>query len=289
MNNFPKISKGFIFTFSAAAFWAVSILITKFILRGGESSYNIVFWSTVLALPFWLAIFYQKREEFKRATAKDYFLLISIGIMGTLAASLIEVLALKYTQAINYSFLIRSSLLFTIVFAFMFLGEKITKKKIIISLAILIGVYFISTNGRLIKFSAGDLLTLSEAALISFGNTILGKIVTKRMSSNLSASASFLAGLIPVIILGFVFHSVSFPKSFIPLIFLVVLSTAGVMSRFNAYKNATASYIAMIYSFTPVIVTFAALPLFGESLGILQIAGGVLIILAGIFTEKLKI
>jgi len=289
MNNSFKMSKGFIFTFSAAACWAISILLTKFIVKSGDNSYNIVFWETLLALPFWAFLFYRQKGEIKKLEPKDYRLLLYIGLINTLLVSLVEIFALQYTQAINYSFLIRSSLLFTILFAYLFLGEKISRKKIIIVISLLVGIYFISTNGHIIKFSAGDLLTLLEASLISFGNTILGKIATKRMSSNLSASGSFLAGFFPVILLGVVTHSISFPVSFWLILLLAISTIAGAYLRFKAYKVASASYIAMIYSFTPVLVVFAAVPLLREKLGIIQIIGGILVIAAGIFTEKLKI
>jgi drug/metabolite transporter (DMT)-like permease len=284
-----KLSKGFIITFGAASCWAVLILLTKLIIRNGESSYNIVFWEAIISLPFWLFLFFRQREELRKITPKDYQLLIVIGLISTLFISLIEVLALKYTQAINYSFLIRSTMLFTIFFAYLFLGEKISHKKVIIAILILIGIYFISTNGQLIKFSRGDLLTILEAALISFGNTILGKIATKRMSPALSASGSFLAGVLPVVILGFTLYSVTLPKNLFLILLLAVVTIIGVNIRFTAYRHASASYIAMIYCFTPVIVTFAAVPFFHEKLGVFQIVGGILVILAGIFTEKLKL
>lgn len=289
MNNPLKVSKGFTLTFSATVCWAVSILLTKVIIKSGDDLYNIVFWETLLALPFWAFLFYRQKGEIKKLEPRDYRLLLYIGLINTLLVSLVEIFALKYTQAINYSFLIRSSLLFTIVFAYLFLDEKISRKKIIISVFLLVGIYFVSTNGSTIKFSPGDLLTLLEAALISFGNTILGKIAIKRMSSSLSASGSFLAGFLPVVLLGVFTHSIVVPISYWLIILLALSTIAGANLRFKAYKVASASYIAMLYSFTPVLVTIAAIPLLGERLGIFQSIGVLLIIAASVFTEKLKI
>jgi drug/metabolite transporter (DMT)-like permease len=44
----------------------------------------------------------------------------------------------------------------------------------------------------------------------------------------------------------------------------------------------------MIFSFTPVIVSFIAVPVLGESLTFVQIGGGILVVLAGVLVEKLK-
>lgn len=45
----------------------------------------------------------------------------------------------------------------------------------------------------------------------------------------------------------------------------------------------------MIFSFTPVFVSFMAIPLLQETMTPIQIIGGTLIVLAGIAVEKLKI
>jgi len=45
----------------------------------------------------------------------------------------------------------------------------------------------------------------------------------------------------------------------------------------------------MVFSFTPVFVSFMAIPLLGEVMTPIQIIGGVLIIAAGIMVEKLKV
>ena len=45
----------------------------------------------------------------------------------------------------------------------------------------------------------------------------------------------------------------------------------------------------MIFSFTPVFVSLIAMPLLKETLTPIQVLGGVLILLAGIGVEKLKI
>ncbi len=287
--KFPIFSKKFLYTFSGAFFWAIAILFTKIILKNGENTYNLVFWTILLACPFWIYIFSKNIKEFKTISRKSYWILIGMGLIGSMAVNIIEMFAIKYSQAINYSFLIRSVVLFTIIFAFVFLGEKITWKKILITFFILAGAYLLTTSGKIIHLSSGDIFTLIEALLLSFGNTILGKMATKRMSSDLSASASYIIAVLPMTLIALFMGAIAMPKAPIFLILLTISNIFGTTFRFKAYKNASASYVTMIYSFTPVIVLFLAIPFLGETITPIQIIGGVLIILAGIFVEKLKI
>jgi drug/metabolite transporter (DMT)-like permease len=284
-----KLSKGFIFASLASLSWAISIIITRFVLNRGENAYNILFWMIILATPFWLVIFLKNFSEVKRMPSKNYLILLGMALVSTIGVSVVEVFALKYSPALNYSFLIRTVILFTIFFAYIFLKEKLSAKKIILASAILIGAYFLTTKGQLISFTLGDIFTLIEAILIALGNNILGKIATSRMSVNLSASASFLMGILPIVGIAYANNVIAIPKSFMLLMFLTVVNIFLSMLRFRAYKNATASYVTMIFSFTPVFVSFMAVPFLKESLNLIQILGGALIILAGIGVEKLKI
>lgn len=287
--RYPVLSKGFQFTFLAALAWAVSIVITKIVLGQGENTYNVAFWVTLLTAPYWLFIFSKNLNEFKIKIRKNYLILLGIGLVSTFGFTIVEVFALKYSPAVNFSLLIRSVILFTIVFAYIFLGEKITAKKLIVAFLILSGAFLLTTNGKSISFSAGDIFTLTEAALIAFGNNILGKIAVSRMSANLSASASFLIGLLPIALIAWFNNAVALPKT--PLLFLILAlaSILLIFFRFRAYQHASASYVTMVFSFTPVLVTFMAIPLLGESMSPVQIAGGGLIILGSIAVEKLNI
>ena len=283
------LSKKFIFSFCIALFWAISILITKVILKEGENTYNLVFWTILLASPYWLYIFSKNITEFKTTSSKSYWILLGMGLIGTLTVNIVEMFAIKYSQVINYSFLTRSVTLFTIIFAFMFLGEKLTWKKILVTFIILLGAYFLTTKGQFIHLSSGDIFTLTEAMLISFGNTILGKMATNRMSPSLSASASSIIAVVPITLIALFVGAIAIPKAPLFLITLTLSNIILTIFRFNAYKVSSASYVTMIASFTPVIVSFLAIPILKESLTPVQIIGGLLILLATILVGRFNI
>lgn len=282
------LSKGFIYTFLSAVIWAVSIVILRVIMQRGEDAYNVLFWTSALALPFWFFLFIRSKKEITSLEAIDYRILIGMGIISTVLVSITEFLALKYSPAINYAFLIRTVLLFTFLFAYLFLGETFTKKKLILATCMLLGAYFLSTKGRVIALTIGDLFTLAEAALIAFGNNVLGKMATNRMSVNMSSSASSLIGFLPIVCISLVFSSIHVPRELVLIVVLTLLYILLNQLRYTAYSHAKASYVTMIFSFTPVFVSFMAIPLLQESMTPVQILGGILIVSSGILVEKLQ-
>ncbi|MFH1188073.1 MAG: DMT family transporter [bacterium] len=283
------MSKKFIYLFTAVLSWAASILLIKYILNQGESAYNLIFWAAILSAPYWIYIFCKNSEKVKRITKTDIWILIGIGFINTAAANVVEIFAIKYTQAINYSFLVRTTMVFTIIFAFLFLKEKITKQKIILCVMILSGSYLLITSGKLMRFQIGDLLTILEAVLVSFGGVILGKMAVKRMGRELSSSAGILIGIFPITAIAFLNKAVAIPKLPVFVLFLALSNALIIVFKYKGYKIASAAYITMMFSLTPVVVSLIAIPLFKESLAPIQILGGGLIILGGVLCEKLRI
>lgn len=284
-----SFSKGFYYTFLAALSWAISIVLLRIILQSGENPYNMMFWTSLIGLPFWIYLFAKNKNEIKKLKKKDYYILLAMGIISSVGVSLTEFLALKYSPAINYSFLIRTVILFTFLFAYIFLGEKFTKKKIALATLLITGVYLLTTKGKIISLTAGDIFTLSEAALIALGNNVLGKMATNRMSVALSASSSVLIGLLPKLAIAVYFTQIIVPKGIFWIVLLTIVFILLTQLRFTAYKYASASYVTMVFSFTPVFVSLMAIPLLKELMTPIQIIGGVLIILTGILVEKLKV
>ena len=283
------MTQKFKYTFLAALTWAISIVMARYIFGLGENAYNVAFWTTVLAVPYWIYILSRQSKELKESTKQNYLILLGMGLVSTIGVSITEAFALKYSPAVNYAFLIRTVILFTMVFAYLFLGEKFTLKKVILAILILSGAYLLTTKGQLIAFTRGDIFTLIEAALIALGNNVFGKMATNRMSTNLSASGSFLIGVLPLAGLAYFNQAIAMPKSFLLISILTLLYILITVFRFNAYKHASATYVTMVFSFTPVFVSFMAIPILKEVLTPIQIAGGGLIVLAGVAVEKLKI
>ncbi|MBP6994219.1 DMT family transporter [Candidatus Woesebacteria bacterium] len=283
-----RISKGFTFTFISAFAWAVTISLSKFAFQGGENVYTLAFWTTIFAIPFWALLLLNNKKELKTIPKAGVYVLLGMGL-NSIILSILESFAIKFSTAINYSFLIRSVLLFTVLFALIFLNETLTRKKIVLVVLTLVGAYLLTTKGQILSLSLGDGLTLLEAAFIAFGNNILGKLSTKNMSANIASAGSFFVSVVPIAIIALINNAVVFPKFPLLLVGITVFSILITTMRFRAYRHASASYVTMIFSFTPVFVALIAYFFLHETITLIQVVGGGMMVLAGIATEKLKI
>lgn len=282
------MSIGLIYALLASFSWSVQIVISKVVLSAGENALNLSFWQGFLAFPFWiwLLLKYKKSVKIKKT---DYWLIIGQTLIGAVGVSIFNSLGTKYSSAVNFAFLVRTTVIFTVIFAYIFLGEKITFKKILLSVFILTGAYLLTTNGQKIQITNGDLYTLAAAACIALGNTVFGKMLTVRFGSYFSASLTFLLATPILFLFAYTNQVLSWPR--LPLVILVIAVVLSLNNffRFKAYHYVSASFIAMIFFLTPVFVSVLAMIFLKETMTPMEIVGGILIIIAGIFVEKSKI
>ncbi len=197
MNFSPKL----IFWLATAFTWAVSLVLQRLILTKGENPLNLVLWMNLFILPLWLILFNRHRREFKKLSRKNISLLILIGIATSIGTSYLQSLALKNTTAVNFAFLYRTIVVFTIVFAWAFFKEKITSKKLLIVILILIGSYLLLTKGEGIVLASGDIYSLAAAAAGALISNILIKHTTSKMHPDLSGAATMIVALLSLLIL----------------------------------------------------------------------------------------
>jgi len=283
------ISKGLLFSLSLSLLWSCSIVLTRFLLKNGENPLNITAWIAIASLLPWLFIFKKHAKAFTQLTKKHIFLLIFIGVAGSLGIDYIQSLALANTPAANFAFLYRTIVVFTIILAWIFFKEKITLPKLFLTIFILLGSYLLITNGKGITLTVGDFYTLLMALSAAFISNILIKHTVAHMHPDLSGSAIDIVATI-TLFLAALFAGVLIIPHNIPLIILIALiGIAMTMSRNRAYKNASASFVTMIVSITPLFVSVLSYIFLHESLGLVETIGGLLIVGTIVVVEYLQI
>lgn len=281
--------KAFLLSIFAAFLWACQIVIFRFQITLGDNPYTLTLWSMAIELPFWLWILYRKRAEFEKVTPHTMSIFAVIGFGTAIAISLMENLALANTTATNFAFLIRTVVLFTILFSALFFKEPITRKKIIMTVTILIGAYLLNIQNGSFTLKLGDIFTLIEAASIAFFTNILIKKMVTKLDPDFVAGAQNIAGaffLIGILIV----QKVPLLLHNIPLlIFYSFLGIVFVRIRNRAFQHATSTFVTMIMSFTPIFTLIISFFILGERLTMIQLSGGLLIVLTGFMAEILKI
>lgn len=284
-----KISKGLHFSLALAFFWALSIVISRFLLKSGENPLNLTLWINLLTVPFWMVLLPRHTKKLMKLSWFYKGMLILIGIAGSIGINYLQSLALKNTTAVNFAFLYRTIVVFTIVFAYLFFKEKITIKKLILVAVILIGSYLLTTNGQKIILTKGDIYTLLMAASAAFVANILVKHTISKMHPDLSGIVTVTVGTLSLLVITLITGSFKIPQGLSLIALSGLFGFLTVRFRNFAYKHATASFVTMIVSFTPLFVSLFSYPLLGETLSLLQLGGGVLIVSSGILAEYLKI
>lgn len=284
-----KIRSGLAYALLTTLTWAASIILIKFLIQSGEASLNILFWSMFLAFPYWTYLAYRNRHDFGTLEKRAWLILTGMVLISTITAKLFEFLALQYTSAINYSFLIRSSILFTIFFAWLFLKEALSLKKFILAAVLLLGMYFLTVRNGVLNFTRGDFFTLGEAVCLALGNNVLGRMASLRMKPTIAATGSFLLGAVPLLVLLFWIGQTALPRNPVLILLLTIILILTTHFRFRAYRFCSASYMAMFLSLTPVLATLLAILLLGEKISLIQALGGILIVSTGVLVEKFKV
>lgn len=109
------------------------------------------------------------------------------------------------------------------------------------------------------------------------------------MHPEVSASVIGIVVAASLLILSLCENTFSVPD-LLPYVVLGSIITVGiVLTRNWAYKHATASFVSMVFSLTPVFVAVISFPLLGERLTTLELIGGAIIVGSTFFVEKFKI
>lgn len=284
------VRPAFFLSLSAALLWAFQIVLFRYqITEIGENPYTLALWSVAIELPFWIWMLFQKKSEIKKLNVRIMGIFAVIGFGTAIAIGLMENLALANTTATHFAFLIRTVVLFTILFSAFFFKEPITRKKMLMTITILAGAYFLNVQSGHFTLKLGDIFTLIEAASIAFFTNILIKKMVIKTDADFAAGMQYVCGsffLVGVLI----WQKAPVLLHNAPLLILyAIIGITFARVRNRAFQHATSTFVTMIMSFTPVFTVVLSYVFLGEHLVPIQLFGGFLIVLTGFMAELLKI
>jgi len=283
-------------------FWAVEIFVAKIAFLEGAQIMQFSIQSFLIALII-LSIYVipVKFKQFSKISLRTYKWLIFanailLGVGGFLGNA-----GIQLTSAINAAFLTQFSTVATTIFAWLILREKITKAKILSIIIILLGTFFLVTEGQLIAPHLGDIFIILACLAWSFGPVLIKKMIKTAFVDPDIATLLRPASGIPfllLIILFSPFYSPSFQEVFrvnifeINLPFYVILNGVFLALTWifvnRTLKVASASYTALLGSLTPILVAILALSFLNEKISIVQFIGILMIISANFIIHRKK-
>ncbi len=183
--------RGALFALGATAIWSGNFIVARILNQSIEpATLSLLRWCVAFIALFPFAVRTAWAE--RRAIRLNLLPIISISILGVSLFNALLYTAAHSSQALNLSLIATSTPIFIILLARVFLGEKLSAKKILGLAAALGGVLLLITEGEPgrileLRFSVGDLwMTLAAILFAAYS------ILVRRFSGKLSPSAFLL-------------------------------------------------------------------------------------------------
>lgn len=280
-------------------FWALQLIVSKMAFQAGAQPVSFALHQGVVALLFLMLLFF-------RSHIKSIVVLPKSVLIGILLANSIHFgfgtffgnAGVALTSAVNAGFLVKFTLATTILLAWIVLKEPLTKLKIGIALLMLTGSYLISTGGKSLVPHIGDVLIIMACLSWSTGNILVRKALHgTHISGDLISLMRPIAGLPTLLV--FIALSPLYPPSVQQMFaisyanfqYAIYFIPSGIFTALlwiylnRTLKVATASYMTMMSTMTSLIVLALAVLVLRESVSLVQIAGGALIIISSVVTH----
>ncbi len=282
-----KILYSLLATFSVA----LAIFFKKIALLMGVPPFRLLLqFMIIAALIINVNLFLFQRKfliNIKKIKSYEWKMIFLAGLF-LFTAYLASTFGLRFTTSINYSFLIRSSLIFSSILSYLFLGEKMYREMLILIFIFFLGVYLVSTAGQLIIPHFGDLLILAGAlffASFSITQKLINKMVWPELISWGVLSSSALYSILASFLLKI--DILSLDSIFI--ILLAGTCEALVIVFMNqAIRITSVTYYYMMTMLTPIINGFLGIIFLKESFQLVQVLGGIILIISVILAQRLK-
>lgn len=284
-----KVRIGLLLALAATISGAFQTVITRYVLTNGENPLNITAWLFIFMIIPWLYIFQKHQKEFRQLPGKDILLLIFIGIAGSVGINFMYSLALANSQAITFSFVYRTVVVFTILFAWIFFKEKLSARKWFVVLLIVTGSYLITSKGEGLQFTPGDIYSLVMAASVALINNILIKHSVSKMHPDLTGAVITVISFISFVGFAVITHLLTVPKNFLLVFCASAFNFGLIILRNRAFKVATASLVTMTFALSPLFVGGLSVLFLQESFGPVELMGGALILSSTLLAERFKL
>ena len=283
-----------------STFWAFQIFIAKLAFKAGALVLPFQVMMVIAAIITLSIVLLPKSGHklitlFKQQPSLFWNLFLANIIQAGLGTFL-SIIGIATTEAINAGFLVKMATVTTILFAWIILGERLTKLKIIVVFVMLFGAYLLTTKGQSILPHIGDLYILAACVCWSLGNILVKKAMQEQAASpdvvtmqKPIASLTFFSIVMAISVfypaaLGGLSETLR-PFPFAPELIPYALGSGISLALawiylFRTLKLATASYMTLMSMATPVIVSILAIVLLDESLIFIQVVGAGLIVLS---------
>lgn len=287
--NYSDSLKGYFFVLLAALFWANIAILGRFLFREGMSPYEVVFWRALIAcLIVGIYLHLLGKGLFQGIERRDFFYLILLGSVGVGFNYLGFIASIKYIKIATALLILYTFPSLVVILGRVFLGEKITKIKLLSLLLSMTGLVIVL--GGDIVFSPQGYVWAVISAIGNASYALIGRKFSKKVESLKTLFWGFFFGAIFLLIVLLVVEGkVRIPTKvelgylFILGFFCTFLPYMFFLFSFKYLEASKASIGAL--SEIP-ITSFLAFLFFAEKLNLSHFLGGGLIIFSILILMK---
>lgn len=290
--------KGIILAILAAIISGFAIPINKIFVVSLDPLIFTTLRSILVGLFFFILISFKTNFNFAQFKKFSWKYLIAIATIGGSLSFFLFFSGLKLTTSARAAFLHKTLPLYVIIFAYIFLKEKITRKQVFAVMLMFIGLIMINyaeispaefwSNPKI-----GDLLVILATMLWALENIISKRAMIKgEHNLVISFSRMFFGGLIlffAIILTGNLEALFSIKQNQILNIFIsTFILSLYVLFWYWSIRYINVSKAAPILLLSPIVSLILATLFFKEPLPPLQILGSSLILIGAYFVSKIR-
>ncbi len=247
----------------------------------------------IASLLFAPLLWRRPREE--RSLGQDRWLLLGMALSGVAVFTPILYLGLRFTTAVNATLVNGFGPLVTGLLAALLIREPMSRRQFTGAVIGLAGVISLISGGSLafwqaVRGNVGDLIMLGAVTLWGL-YSILGRQVMRHRSVLSAAALPVFLGL-PPLLLAAAWEVQTFPVSVSPQLVLAVLyigiapAVIGFLSWNAGVRRLGASGAMVFYNMLPLYGALLGYLFLGESIGLVHLIGGALIIGGGLWAAR---
>lgn len=291
-------SKNIVISLSYAFCWGVGVTLTKIALSEITATTLLII-QLLSSVLFLSTICYLKNRQlpFSWNSLKQGF----AGIFEPALAYMFGIFGVQMTSASNAVLIASSEVILTILFAAVFLNEKLARMKVLLSGISFLGiVLLVLPDGQVTNHSslAGNLLVLTGTVFAVFYVLLSKKQIATADPLQLTSSQQFVGLIVTVVCFGLlstIDSSYEINATGISLPFWLLAIGSGVMQYALAFliylialQNIPVSHAAFYVALIPVFGIASAVVVIGEQPSLTQWIGGSLVITSSYCANWLK-
>jgi drug/metabolite transporter (DMT)-like permease len=282
----------------AVVFWGFSFIATKVALREVHPFTLLTLRFGIGGLLLFLVQLQKDRGFLKTFLSKDWVSIIFLAIVGISGHNLLQAYGLLYTSAIHTGWIVAIMPIFITITARLFLGERITVRRMIGILVGFFGIFLVISKGAfslsIFRFGStfGDILVL-VSAITWTAFTVGGRGFLSRFSPLVAITPIMIVGCLITLPLTWlkwewnIFFHLS-PSGWMGILFLgVFCSGLAYLFWYSALQKKDSGVVGIYLYLEPLVTLIGAYSLLNEEIQWITLVGGGTILL-GVFLATKK-